>query len=75
MFNTNILANIQNIFSMAKKNFIGIRLSDENLKFLKETSMKLGIHHKLSKELPNINATIELMINHYKKTKELRSHE
>ncbi len=47
---------------MAKKNFIGIRLNDEMFEFLKDTSLKNGIHHKLGKDIPNINATIEKII-------------
>jgi len=50
---------------MAKK-IIGIRLSDETIRFLNEESLRNGIHHKLSKEIPNITGTIEMIIEKYR---------
>lgn len=52
---------------MTKKKFIGIRVDEKVYHYLTILSKEKGLHHKLSKEIPNINATIELIINEYKK--------
>ncbi len=50
---------------MAKK-IISIRIDNEILDYLKELSFKKGFHHKLSKDIPNITKTIELIISEHK---------
>lgn len=54
---------------MAKK-IISLRLKNETINYLNNVSLNNGIHHKLSKELPNITKTIELIIENYKKHQE-----
>lgn len=61
---------------MAKK-IIGIRLKDETIQYLMKESLKNGIHHKLSKELPNLTGTIEMIIDKYRQQaiNEFQDHE
>lgn len=52
---------------MAKK-IVSIRIDNDTLNYLKKLSFIKGFHHKLSKDIPNITKTIELIISEHKES-------